>query len=667
MSEKRTVIIVGDIGAKYTQPGDKHDIIQEKAFAFRQTWDIFIREKNVTKLKKPSEVSDLAWLDLVDNLYKPNETNEGRVSILERIYRNNVNLLICTESELRESLETIFMAKEYSESYISKIVSNVRNAFKAIGREHKYGEGQVFNILNKPLINSNNPMTKGTSDLLSKLARENNSAKKHGAAAPMPLVYYYMLTFLLETLQMIGKISHVDRITNLAYLTLILAFLMHEGSRPLELLKYLHHRDLYFRAWGKTIPWLTFALVSPKTLAYLLENDILKCYTINMWKCKNAKEYRARQKSVIPTPYNSLDLFMIYTIVMRIIISIDPRSITTNVFKQGLNMAGLFARKLKNMDKFVLYSIRYGAAFDDEKHNIPSHWTRYRMAHSKKSNTKDKYAASNYAITTEQGVSIEMLPPMTSSEITLEFHEINGAETYEILTSIPKEIKDDIDMAMGLANTLIDPTQTYSHQKPSHELFSDLKELPFGTNIKTKLRSFETDLESVKSHLNMYFKPVQAAKVPEVWSYPYIMYGNWRSLLNLDSVFPLETSKQAPSKKSKKQNSDWEWMPAKIEPGNMVVLLSYIHDEYSLKLPNTDNGYVWVADTINYNKRKKEIRARFYHNEEQDITRPLTLDKKEIIVQITAAKDVLSIFETCEDLTGDDIEMIKTYYIKSKQ
>lgn len=646
-SEKRTIIVVGDIGAKYTQPGDKHDIIQEKAFAFRQTWDPFLRNKDITKLKKPIEVSELAWLDLVDNLYKPSETNDGRVSILERIYHNNVNPLLCTESDLREALEAIFTAKEYSESYISKIVSNVRNAFKAIGREHKYGEGQVFNILNKPLINSNNPMTKGTSDLIGKLARENNGAKKHGAAAPMPLVYYYMLTFLLETLQMIGKISHIDRIINIAYLTLMLAFLMHEGSRPFELLKHLHHRDLYFRAWGRTIPWLTFALVSPKTLAYLLENDVLKSYTINMWKCKNAKEYRARQKSVIPTPYNSFDLFMIYTIIMRIIIHLDPRSIASTVFKQGLNMAGFFSRKIKNLQKFVLYSIRYGAAVDDETHNIPGHWTRYRMAHSKISNTKDKYAAGNYTITTDQGVSIAMLPPMPStSEILLEFHQVNGASTGDIWTSIPEDIQNDIDKAMGLANVLIDPSEIYQHQSSSLELLADLKQLPFGMNINTKLRTYESDLESVKKHLNMYFKPVQAAKIPEVWSYPYIMYGNWRPLLNLD----IDDTASQP-KKPRLENTQ-------IKPKNMVILHCNIKDEYSLKLPDTDNVYVWIADTIKYSKKTKEITARFFYNDEQDITLPLKLDIKQISVEISDQKDVLHIFEFCKDLTDSDISMI---------
>lgn len=566
--ETRVIIVKEGGGPSYTRAGENETIIQQKAFAFKETWESYKNNKNINALVRPATITeDLAWQSVID-IYK----NSDKISWAMKIEASGFDLLFCKEDDVRQTLFSLLFSESSTitkKSYINRICSMLRTFWTAIGRENSYGSGKQYLNLGVPLLHSGNPMTTATEDYLVKELVDQGGrydSEKHGAPVSIVLAYIIIMHFLSTLLTTVHKwadksVKQVERIVNLAMLIMLYAFLLHDAGRPIESVLHLHHENLYFPLHEK-VYWLTLALVKPETLEYLLSKNLLSYYVIGSWKGKLAQHRVHRLKAAIPTPYNSIDLFTIFVICMRCVIAVDPTQLKSTIFKSQ-NYTSLRSRRSKhlNIKDMTFYSFRYAAAEEDVNYKIKEAWTRIRMGHEPNSNTKNRYASKNERVNlqdTQIPLGVDVVNQPTNPKlIQLEMVTIDETGcTYQSdwlkhLDDAPLSIRQDfLATHERVKNFIDDPSNSPVTTNTTDPVFDieGFKKIPLGFNLAFNPKMVTKEMTSLfttaKDTLTTYFKTPEAPNIiPELWSFPQIQYGNWRHLLSI----PYQTFPVAPS------------------------------------------------------------------------------------------------------------------------
>ena len=662
MPETKVIIVKEGGGACYTRAGENEGTIVNKAFIFLETWG-----KEGDDLKKPSFIQDDRAWDTIMELYKDDE----RVSWIKKIKEYGLNIMACNEQDLREFMSVELFDKRAirKKSSINNMCSAVRGMFRAIGREHGYGSGQVYNNLGRFLVNSGNPMTTATEryleEKLEKRMKDQGETSKKKIddkfAFPLSVVSGYVLVLyhLKKLVDQIGKwkrgqIKQVERIINLSMMVVMYVFLLHEGSRPNEVLGQMQHKDMFFPL-HKRVYMLTLTFLSPTTLRFLIEGNKIPYYVCGFYKSKTKKTWLMRMKSVIPCAYNVLDLCWIYTICMKIRLMLGDD--VSCVFKEGLNMTSLRYRLLKHLDLFAnmtFYSFRYGAAEEDKKGHIDPIWTRQRMGHSVTSMMKERYAKNLENRVGDCPLGMDNYETATNAKvISLEMRVIGDMGCSYDTKWLDESFgdRDDMKSEFVMVSDLVerfcenDDLEAYQqlkdHFHETHVNFG-IKDLPIGTHIAIPGNMLRTDdakklYESSRDGVSEGFKKVNEPRiVPELWSFPQVMYGNWRKLLDVaekykSKDFIIEPSRKRAadttcdekvekklreervSKEEEEEGGD-ACCCADIEKGDHVVILcADSKDACALRLPNIDK-YVWVGKADRGMKRSGEFKGKLYRD-----------------------------------------------------
>jgi hypothetical protein len=365
-----------------------------------------------------------------------------------------------------------------------------------------------------------------------------------------------------------GKITQIARITNLAMLVLMYAFLLHEGGRYGDIQRQLFQEDLVLMLHER-VYWLTLVFLPTDLLTKILSSNWISYYSMGMYKGKDKRFVQHRIKSTIPTPYNSLDLLTIYVICMRIILAVDPTSISLNknVFKTSLNLPSLRHRRTRKT-KFAdatFYSARYSAAEEDKKGGVDKDIIKKRMGHSKNSLMYLEYSENHDKRATYSGTPIPLGVDIFDNNLTnpqhipLEFNVVDMSglvfdstkipEDTEVFNSIHKAVKEHIEQDAPLPPS------------PLPEGDDDwMSQIPLGFNITLPEKMLVGDMSDLfqkyKTALESEFSPVPTPQfIPEIWSFPQIIYGNWRGLVGEPTSNSLTlfkaTSKAGPSTQPK--------------------------------------------------------------------------------------------------------------------
>ena len=678
MADPKFVIAITP-GAEFTPKNERVDICGEKAYAFGEVWDDFIKGRPIVKPKQI--VSTIAWDDLYENLFETTNVNQYRVEMLKYLEQNNVDLLRCDEKDLREAMvKQITSDKNINkETSVDKLCSYARCAFRAIGREHSWIDGQIIEMFNKPFVDTRNPVTKSTTTLLKNIINKKTKGSsktkdKFGGAASIATIYY-MITNLLK--QAITE-TRFDRKENCCYLGLLLSFLMHEGCRPGEIHNRVRHKDLYF-ALHKKVYWLTLVFLSDECLNHIIENYLIQSYVYILYKGKRMNAYQGRVKTSIPILYNSLDLPILYTIFIKLSIRSEIRE---HVFKT-MNYADLLADKLDRMkiSRFVFYSIRYGTCEEDKKYKIPGEWTKYLAGHSDNSLQGDKYAknqADRVIYDTHicpLGIDIYPNSP-TSNDISLEMMPTQGYDIYSNKHIIAdKKYEMEFELISNHVAKFLETNDEESLEFLMSRHKNDISGLQIGFGNFTfpdnmfpdKMKElYETNIQYLRDTFKTPERPDHFYK-PELWSWLQVRYGDWSQLftksatkLNMKTSFK-ETVHAKRNLKDITQEGEWDWICDNITVGNYVVIICRQPDKYSMSLPNIDDAKVWIAHVTRFKKMSSTIYANFLYNKDNDVTKPLNLFTKD---KVSVSNDVImGIFEDDEDFALDskDVEEIEKY------
>ena len=119
--------------------------------------------------------------------------------------------------------------------------------------------------------------------------------------------------------------------------------------------------------------------------------------------------------------------------------------------------------------------------------------------------------------------------------------------------------------------------------------------------------------------------PEVPAVVPEIWAFPQLIYGNWNSM---GVQPPVEGTKEVTYDAADFADiwPEWDWIPADIVPGEIVVLYARENDKYTLML---DEHPLWVAVAVQYDDTARyNFEGKFFWNVARDGTVPWRASKK---------------------------------------
>lgn len=698
----------------YTKKGENHDVIQMKAFIFKTIWTDLKANKPVVKpaVFTVDTSFKIAWNQIEQYLIK----DRDRVLLLKKLEDCGLDLLRCTDIEVRDKL--IEMEEKLIEDNREKDViygikyksiknkcSRIRSAFKVIGREHSWGEGTEFMYLTQPLINSGNPMTLSSQQHMESAAKQRRKKvetsvkrmrpdgvrtkdaldSREGFPANVSVAYFALMQSLLQTIKwcLSKTVNDIQRIENMASLCLILSFVLHEGSRPKEIFGCCMHDRLYFPISLKAtncnkVYWLTLVFCKIDTLIYILENNVMKRYVMELWKGKHAKIHLNRSKSVIPFPYNSMDLLTIYIIVLRVLYHRQPDLLsymvipkTKKSWSQNLKrMLGKFAIKL-----FTFYAIRYSAAEEDKRYGIDPDIIRDRMGHSDVSQIYKQYAENLMA-----RASIDDEPIVLGSDVIknnpdeavpLEFCKLKGSMKVEDCFEErigDKACRDDFCRTAKLVADYLERNDQRAfdilrgRQKfiSREQLEDDIRRIPFGFNfdfpseiVPSALRAL---LDDVRSELSLYLNTRSQQKTKMMlWSYTQVMYGNWTNVNGCvdEGIMKLKTVKLKSKELDIKVDDviDFEDIAdviSEIEIGNYICVYSDKKDSDTMVIPSVGKN-VWLIEVLTVGKKKMRtvnksggavyVSGYRFFNKEQDVTKPFSKTKK--IIRIRVDNDCL--------------------------
>lgn len=355
--------------------------MRNAAYIFHKKWNSFLAAPVVETLgQRPEEVDVYVWDRTVAFLRV-----RDKWRWLEKFHCAGMKILLVSETDLRtfmkEKVFTEANMRRWSTGYVSSITSTIRTAFRRVGREHRYGNGQTLEhmLSDQPFVHTGNPMTTALQRELQLMhaavqartqghpvlitvpverrddeeeveeAMEGVEVRpagwrpgdndpdsnpraivpdKEGGNVSVVLLFWKLMVTLSAWVMdfnrlILGKIHDPTPIINLANNGFLKALLAHEVSRPGDLWRHLRHTDLYIKA-HETVYWLTFVFLKPKTLAYLMEkDDALTYYVIEAWKGKFLKQFRGRMKCFIPVHHNVLCLFWHYVVATKAILILD--------------------------------------------------------------------------------------------------------------------------------------------------------------------------------------------------------------------------------------------------------------------------------------------------------------------------------------------------------
>lgn len=120
---------------------------QQKAFAFRLSWDDFREHQDVDRLSKPPFIDDEVWEQV-------QETMSGYASIFSYIEDAGLDALACTDAQLKDVFDTIAKRRLCSPEDSWK---HIRDALFGIGREHSWEDGERLELFGSPLVDTRNP------------------------------------------------------------------------------------------------------------------------------------------------------------------------------------------------------------------------------------------------------------------------------------------------------------------------------------------------------------------------------------------------------------------------------------------------------------------------------------------------------------------------------
>ena len=731
-------------GPEYTRKGENVSICRQKAYAFKRTWPNDTSVIDTSALARPDEVTaDIAW-DAILALYD----DEKKMVWVNKCVAAGLNVLTCTEDQVREFLMAAIYGADSdmtvrTKSYLLKICSHLRVMFRRIGREHAWGDGEALKPFETTLVFTGNPMTSAIQTILvDELKKQKKEAVEAGVEIaegrgkmgfPMSIVLAYMIfmwnlsqTVVWFVAYMGGRLTCSKKIVNLAYLTLLQIMLMHEGSRNSELEDNLSPQHVYAIAHAR-VPWLVFVFLNAETLAYILNGNYLSRFAFIPFKGKSVKATAGRVMAVKPVAYGSLDMMTMYVLIMRMIYTISPAEMINRfkVFRDGLDLTGVRSRRQNaaEIKDATLYSYRIAGAEEDKIGRITEAWTRRRMGHSAKSNMKDMYAENHGKRVTVGGadtkLGMDVCDEVTGDGIILEYIPINEggivfdndwiAETF----ADKPLLQEDFVVTMNRVTEFIefgrDADQDWLWEKlqgqwPKARRVGEvgwLKDFPLGTHIAlhpdlllAKDNKFRTEYDMAMEKLSATMGAVERPKnVPELWSFPQVMYGNWRRLLDPTFVTGTgltnkrkagaESSKTAADPDPEETHDDddhdddelitVDW----IEPWDHIIIACFSpKDKCALGgIEGHEGKYVWIA-RVNKVKlleakgkkaneeKRAEITANFYYNATKDIRAPLKM-KQQTEVMVVKDSSMVDLFGTKKGeavvVTAENIATIKAF------
>ncbi len=643
------VVIVGSLGATYTKPGQNLVHIENKAFAWKKIQkDVF----DMKPIVKPSDVTPESWKDLQDNLI----LNSDRLSALKKLYDQEIDLLTCDEQQIRQSLSDIMKQKNiYKKSTLMKWMSILRQAFRAIGREHEYGQGSIQMNLGNILVNTNNPISKSNQDFLINYIKQDDLPEKRsrqGYPVSMPLVYNVIWHLINQCIINSAKINDIRRLNNMMDLALLLSFGMYEPSRPNEIFDHLNQNQLYTCLHDK-VYLLTFAFLKSNTLEYILENNLVQSFVHIIWKGKCKKDHISRIRNTVPVEQNSLCLFVIYIIVMRLRVFINMKDVDESfdhdrVFKKKNDWIKQLNNVCKSLDikDFTFYSLRYSHSEEMNKINIPESIRRHIMGHSKNSDMNIQYSKNKgmrvscdnkqismscdientslnmtnqnmeYRLATEEPIkyNTSFLNSLENDDMRSEFQEIT------LLTTKFIEENDTVSLRT-LFDNITDLDISVNKKDRKNNIIKDFRQLPIGFQIKFPKECLS---ESIQSNQHSMFESLQdifkkqsdKTNLIEISSFIQLAFWNWRNtgkgiqeplswkkdrhvekrkLAHVDNIIPKKKTKYDTTENSPK----WDFILENIEKDDIVVIICNAIDKCSFKIESI-NAHVWIAKAHSY-------------------------------------------------------------------
>lgn len=685
MAQRRIILSRDALGPRYTRAGENEVTLENRAVCFDVNWERFM-ERGEEALAPPERMTDArAWEEALRFFQ-----DRKKVDWAMEMHVMGLDLLCCTELEVKTFITDCMLSPEGTRSVrrkgtLNNYISEIREMFRMIGREHSYGDGVVIRNLGEDLVFTGNPMTTATERaaervLAGQMEGVEQDPEKHGPPVSVVVSYVCMVHFLTKLMSLVvgwenGRIKQVARIENLAMLVMIYAFLLHEACRPGDITGHLLHEHLFLPLHAK-VYWMTLVFLKPKTLGWLLRKNIFDRLCAGLYKGKDKKFVLYREKAPMPVAFNSLDMMVIYVICMRVIVAVSPGSLGKMVFKKGLFLQSLRSRQTRGtaFAENTLYSNRYGAARDDKVGKINPDWTRQRMGHSEASNEKDEYASHDDRRGSGLPLGMDLYRRATNpGVIKLEMKVVNAeGVVYDtewmdrVFAGDTKKIanmRKDFEKVSGLVSRWIEEDDACAMEallkraEKHDEGWYGLVPLGFHTRLPGRMlaelkEGYERDVDELAG----LFREVEQPKaVPELWSFPQVTYGNWRGLLEMDEEVPEEEERgegedvevvpgaggeegkkkrkervaPKPVEKQAEVGEGWdgETFDA-LEVDNVVAInTTMAGDRAALPVPGLPGRYVWLARMVSLEigrgAKTAKFTGHFYTNRGRDITRPL--------------------------------------------
>jgi len=731
---KRGGVAVINTGPRFIEAEENKAIINDLAISFHKTWKRLKKSEfdhNGTHLsEKPKSVSTDTW-KITKKLFE----DRKKMSMLVKMHNASLNIATCTEDQVRDFLETYVTASPslMKKTTIKNICSTLRGSFYSMGRQrHVSSHDDGVYLKRKLIMSTNNPVTTSLEETL--ITKVVNKAKDAGndpdksdklCASTSPVgQYVLMLHFIRMAIEKFvrlqsGSLTAKEPFENLINHALQMLFSMHEGVRPKDLMNNLTHVELSLPLHDNVYA-LTLAFLHPETYRYLCENDIFKCHLQGLFKGKQKSTLLERAKSTIPCAYNALDIIHMYAICMKLRTIISPHMLLTDLVFKDIKSRTKFTKELVKLDIHGIagYSSRYGMAKDDKKCCIDDAWTRAVMGHSDDSDTKEKYAQETEDVAKIQGQALLQGPDhfekddMFSDEviegrIALEFCPIvatgvthNSKWLDEAFTTTAEGVKyrTDFDHTAKVVTRFLSGATPEERQEAYQQLITKLgndhdragkwmRHIPFGTHIdlpdKLCPPAFRKVYENATALISKHFRPVSKPKfTPQLISFPQVVYGNWRPLINdMSGATSIVASRKkrrvsvtiddvrTPTKKRKTQPVDQENRvdaDASNFPGydmrdvnidNVIVILANKPDQFAMTVPKRDKK-VWVAQVLAKGRTRDgrtPITGTFFCNKKFALKK-----KKNSILKVAKAKDKVFITEQdVVDIYEEDADITK--------
>lgn len=612
-------------GPKFTAKGELHNLIHGKVHVLKlvfqlgildQTEKRMIQEKirklqaefEQDKKRKLRNAIDSAWLEIIQFI-----EIEQQFKVLQKLYLyfKVERIINCTEEDMRNFLKSV--GDKIQKSTFKKYCSEYRNAFRAIGRQHSVEGGIDIQFGNELVFKSYCPLSGSISNIDLEFKTKSNDSKKEGCPTS---VCVWVLT-LIEHLKkaVTKKYNDKTRTINLAQLTFLKCILMHEAGRPINETFHLQMHKNFVAILHKPVHFLTFVFLEDDTLKYLLENDKIKFYTLTNWKGKQQQENVCRAKSVIPGKYSVIDLFWTYIVCMKIIYKADIKKLSQNVFEHGgSNPSKYHGEQLRPLEitDLTFYSVRYAAAEEAVKMQIPQSWTRRRMGHSSTSEMYVEYSKNKGVRSAFKGkeilLGIDLLSDKSIMQHDYEFN-VDPNITYDT-----DWINETFCGYSNLENDFIYTDEIVdaflkNNDENTRELLenkfkgTDLRNVPIGCNIVFPNGIVPGELsirhsKNIQSLDEFFANKITSSENFELKHFNQLIYSNWGNPFYENKV----------RNNHKKQKRESEYKQGEI----LIVRATGKKDKYTFD--HKKDELVWMVQVIAFNGFSKNLQVRYYIN-----------------------------------------------------